>query len=165
MADGLVPVPPLALPPDSPMILKSSRHPITEAGFDHIVENMEKALSGGAAGDPERGRITYDGLEQPPALSRSCHKLVRVTPTGETWLVYVDPQTWLPALVQANGPDGELIERYVFRDPLFDPTELAAADAFNPNQRWGGKTQGWLQRIARAKGGDSAKPADSTVSQ
>ena len=62
---------------------------------------------------------------------------MRTTPSGETWALYIDPESQLPVLVQAVDAKGELLERYVFRNPRYDLPELAQADAFDPNLRWG----------------------------
>ena len=103
MADSKIPVPRLSLPPDSPLALRNSRHPITEAGFDTILGNLQKTIDENKAGDRSHGRITYMGLEQPGPLDHPCHKIVRVTSSGETWQVFLDPASKLPAMVQANG--------------------------------------------------------------
>ena len=137
MADSKIPVPRISLPPDSPLALHNSRHPITEAGFDTIVRNLQKTIDENKAGDQSHGRIAYAGLEQPELLDHPCHKIVRVTANGENWQVFLDPASKLPALVQANAANGDLLERYLFRTVQPDPPELATADAFNPNQRWG----------------------------
>ncbi|MDR3639258.1 MAG: DUF1571 domain-containing protein [Isosphaeraceae bacterium] len=157
MADSLVPVPRLSLPPDSPLVMSNSRHPITEAGFDTIVRNMERAIELEKAGTPTSGKLKYEGLDQPDGLDRPSHKLVRVTPSGETWLVYIDPNTKLPALVQANAADGTLLERYLFLDPKGDLAELSQPDAFDVAVRWG-PPKGLLSRLTRP-GSLSPKPA------
>ena len=79
MADSKIPVPRFSLPPDSPLALHNSRHPITEAGFDTIVGNLQKTIDENKAGDRSHGRIAYAGLEQPAELDHPCHKIVRVT--------------------------------------------------------------------------------------
>jgi hypothetical protein len=150
MADSVIRVPRMSMAPDSPLVLKSSRHPITEAGLDTIVANLEKAIDLARQGDMSRGRVSYGGLENPGPLDHPCHKLVRITPSGETWHVYIDPETQLPAMVQATDLQGELLERYVFRNPQADPADLASADAFDPDRRWGAGTD-LLGRLARAR--------------
>ena len=92
--------------------------------------------------------MSYAGCEQPEPLDHPCHKIVRVTASGETWQVFLDPESRLPALVQANAANGDLLERYLFRTSSPNPTELAAADAFDPNRRWG-EPKGLLHRLAR----------------
>jgi hypothetical protein len=160
MADAPVPVQRLTLPPDSPLILSNSRHPITEAGFETILDHLEAALAASRSGSPAGGRLTDAGLEQPVPLERPCQKLVQVKPSGETWVVYIDPQSHLPALVQANAANGDLLERYIFRDPRPDRPELTEAAAFDPDRRWG-PAQGLLQRLAKAVGTETKPAADS----
>ena len=149
MADAVVPAR-LTMAPDSPIVLKSSRHPITEAGFDTIIANIENTLAPPNTGETSRGRLTYAGLENPGALERPCHKVVRITPSGETWIVYLDPVSKLPAMVEATDAQGELLERYRFHDVRPNVAELASAGAFDPNQRWG-PPKGLLGRLARAR--------------
>jgi hypothetical protein len=55
-------------------------------------------------------------------------------------------------MVAAQDPRGELIERDVYREIRENPTELAAAGAFSPDQRWG-DSAGLLSRFARAATG------------
>ena len=64
-ADSVIPVPPIKMPVDNPMVLRNARHPITEAGFETIVANMEKSLEATRSGDPSHGTLTYAGLENP----------------------------------------------------------------------------------------------------
>jgi hypothetical protein len=164
MADSPVPVPRLSLPPDSPLAQSNSRHPITEAGFDTILRNLEHAIALEKAGTPTDGKVTYAGLEQPEGLQRGCHKLVRVTPSGETWVVYLDPGTRLPALVQATASDGSLLERYLFLDPRPNVPELAQADAFDANKRWG-PPRGLLSRLVRPAAAGATTAAPETVTR
>jgi hypothetical protein len=160
-ADSVIPVPPIKMPVDNPMVLRNARHPITEAGFETIIANMEKTLEASRSGDPSRGTLTYAGLENPGPLSKPCQKLVRVTPAGETWHVYIDPVTKLPVMVEATALNGDLLERYVFSEPRVDLPELATADAFAPDLRWAGSKGGLLQRLARS--GTAAPAATSTT--
>jgi hypothetical protein len=150
-----VPVPPLHVAPDSPMVMRSSRHPITEAGFDTILANLEKGLSSHV----DKSKIAYQGIETPPSLGRECHKLLRETPTGEVWLVFIDTKTSLPTLVEATDQKGQLLERYFFREVAADLPELATAEAFDPNLRWA-SSRSILGRLARTAVGD-AKPTAS----
>jgi hypothetical protein len=153
MADALLPVK-TALPPDSPLALANSRHPITEAGFDTIVANLEAALKRQKEANPTQSRFAYEGTETPSALDRPCHKLVEVRPNGETWVVYLDAQTYLPTLVQGKAANGDLLEHYLFRDLTINPPELAQADAFDFKARWNNDAAqaggGFLNRLARS---------------
>lgn len=158
MPDGLVPLPRLSIAPDSPLAMSNSRHPITEAGFDTIIAGMEKDVAQSESPNPvPDDLIIYQGLDQPDGLDKPCHKIVRHTPAGEVWLVYIDPEHHLPCYVQATDARGELLERYIFREPVLNPTELASADAFNPDARWGAP-KGLFQRMAR---GGSETPKES----
>ena len=40
-------------------------------------------------------------------------------------------------MVVAKNPSGELDEKYVYHEVSENPAELAAADAFDPDRRWG----------------------------
>lgn len=141
-------LPRMSMPPDSPLATRNSRHPITEAGFNTIIQNMDEAFRRQQANDFSLGRIRYDGRETPDGFDLPCEKVVRVSPTRETWVVYIHPTTHLPALVQATDGNGELLERFVFRDPTFNPPDLALAQAFDPDSRWG-PSKGLFQRLAR----------------
>jgi hypothetical protein len=155
MADSLVPVPRMSLAADSPIAQRTSRHPITEAGFDSIVDRLEHALRRSEEHSPGAGRLSYGGREPVEPGGPACDKIVCVADSGETWLVYLDAQTQLPALVQESGPAGELLERYRFRDVKTDVAELAESTAFNPDARWGAP-KGLLQRFARSNAPQSA---------
>lgn len=155
MPDTIVPVPPISMAIDGPMVRRSSRHPISEAGFETIVSDLEKNIAQAAAGDPNVGKLTYEGLENPGQLAQPSHKLKRVTPTGETWLVFIDPTSKLPVMVEGTAQNGDLLERYHFGPATIDPESLAAADAFDPAQRWG-RSNGLLSRLARAGGGKAS---------
>jgi hypothetical protein len=159
MADSVVPVPRLSLKPDSPLALKNSRHPITEAGFDTIVAGLEESFTRQSAPGGAAGQIRYDGVETLPGVGRACHKITRVTPNRETWVVYLDMETHLPAAVEARDHAGELLERYEFRDPRLNVAELNAASAFDPDARWGAP-RGLFQRLARSAN-SSAKATES----
>ena len=138
-------LPRLSLAPESPMVMRNSRHPVTEAGFDSLIEGLENALKA-----PDAYGLTCTGPETPSGLDQPLLCLVRTTPAGESWKVYIDPQTHLPALVQALDAKGELLERYVFHDVKTNPPELASADAFDPTARWGAP-KGLFGRIAQGK--------------
>ena len=124
-------LPRLSFAPDSPIVMRNSRHPITEAGFDSLIEGLEGALK-----DPNSG-LTATPLETPSGLDRALQGLVRTTASGESWRVYLDPRTHYPSLVEAVDAKGDLLERYVFSDVRANLPELASADAFNQTARWG----------------------------
>jgi Protein of unknown function (DUF1571) len=143
-------LPRLTLPPESPLVMKNSRHPVTEAGFDSIVEGLENAVKA-----PEASGIAYAGLEAAEGLDQPHHCLTQASPTGDRWRIYLDPKTHLPSLVQATDARGELLERYLFHDVRPNLAELSSNDAFDATARWG-QPGGLFGRIAR---GDSNEPS------
>jgi hypothetical protein len=150
MANSALPIPRMSIPIDSPMVLRNSRHPITEAGFDTIFDGLEKYGAADAAGIRQDGKLVYRGIERPKGLDLPCHLLERTTPKGETWQVYLETRTLMPAVAVAfQTKSGELIERYTYQELKPNPAELAAADAFDPDKRWG-EPKGLLSRLARA---------------
>ncbi len=154
-------IPRMTLAPDSPLVMKSSRHPITEAGFDPLIEKLDRSLRPHETGSPTASRISYGGLETPEGLTQPCHKIVEVREDGETWIVYLAEDTRLPVLIHATDRTGALLERYAFRDLETDVADLSTAAAFNPDSRWGGTGGGLLSRFARSgdSGAEPAKPA------
>lgn len=158
MADSIIPVPNMALTPDSPLVMRSSRHPITEAGFETIIAALETSI---AAGRSDPSKVGYPGIETPPAVGRPCHTLTR-TVGDEQWRVSIDVATSLPAMVEATSTSGELLERYIFRSVTSNVPELLTANAFDAGSRWG-NSPGLLGRIARSGGGDAKATATPTV--
>jgi len=159
--NSALPVPRMTIPVDSPLALRNSRHPITEAGFDTILDNLFKFLEPKTAAVASDGKLIYKGIDRPRGLDQPCHLVERVTPKGETWQVYLDTRTFMPAMVSSvQTSSGELIERYTYRNLKPNPAELASIDAFDPDKRWG-ESKGWLSKIARA----TSTPADANSRQ
>ena len=149
MADSKIPMPRLALAPDSPMVMKNSRHPITEAGLDPIVASMEEA--------DRAGSLVDLGMETPTPLDHPHHGILRRTAEGDVWRAYFDPGNHLPALVECQAANGDLVERYVFRNIQPDPGELATMAAFDPNERWG-PPRGLFGRMSAKAGNPTDAP-------
>jgi hypothetical protein len=165
MTNSSLPIPRMSFPIDSPLVLRSSRHPITEAGFDTILEGLEKHGAADAAGIQKDGRLVYKGVERPKGLDLPCHLLQRTTSEGETWQVYLDSRSLMPAVAVAfRAGDGELIERYSYRNLRPNPAELASADAFDPDKRWG-EPKGLLSRLARGAVSPSDARSGSTATR
>jgi hypothetical protein len=157
MANSALPISRMSIPVDSPLALRNSRHPITEAGFDTILQNLIKHLPATPGAAPLDGKLVYQGVETPQGTDAPCDVIERQTNAGETWRVFLDQETAMPVMVTATQTKtGELIERYLYQDFQADPSELVAATAFDPDKRWG-ESKGWLSRLAKA--GTSA-PAD-----
>ena len=67
-------------------------------------------------------------------------------------------------MVVAQDSHGAMIERYVYREIRENPTELAAAGAFEPDQRWG-ESKGLLGRLARAAAGTNLPAPDAATTR
>ena len=160
MASSPIPIPTMKIAVDSPLVMRNSRHAITEAGFDTIIDNLRKAQATATKGQQGPDSLEYKAIETPPGLDAPAHHFVRKTRSGETWNVYLDSRTLLPRLVSAADSRGELIERYIYREVHENPVELKTATAFVPDQRWG-PSNGLLSRLARAAAG----PGQPTASQ
>ena len=159
--NSALPLPRMSIAVDSPLALRNSRHPITEAGFDTILDNLFKFLEPQTTAVASDGKLIYKGIEKPKGLDNPCYLVERMTPKGETWKVYLDTKTFMPAMVTAvQTSSGELVERYTYRNLTPNPGELATNDAFDPDKRRG-ESKGWLSRIARTPG----TPADANSRQ
>ncbi|WP_165072259.1 DUF1571 domain-containing protein [Paludisphaera rhizosphaerae] len=161
VANSAIPIPRMTLPVDSPLAMRNSRHAITEAGFDTIFNNLSKQVDSQGRPTGAEGRLTYKGLQQPEGGDRPCHLIQRITPAKEVWRVYLDEDTLMPVVVTAHQADGGLLESYRYENLKADPTELAAAEAFDPDKRWG-PSQGLFSRIARAAAATAEQPAATT---
>ena len=149
MADSALPIPRMTIPIDSVLAMRNSRHTIAEAGFDTIVNNLQTQLAPTGEASPG-GKLLYKGIQQPKEIDRSCHLIERTTPTKEVWQVYLDVKTLMPVVVTATQEDGELLECYTYAELQANPDQLASADAFDPDKRWGEAKGGLFSRIAKA---------------
>ncbi|MHB1561362.1 MAG: DUF1571 domain-containing protein [Isosphaeraceae bacterium] len=159
MPKTAIPLPTMKMAVDSPMVARSSRHSIKEAGLDTIVQNLRNSVDQVDAANAAQGRAVYRGREKPPGLDQPCHVFTRKSPNGETWTVFIDARTLLPRMVVAKDPKGQLDEKYIYHDVIENPAELAAADAFDPDRRWG-SGGGLLSRFARG-GTPANRPGDA----
>jgi len=159
VANSAIPLPPLKIAIDSPLVMKNSRHSITEAGLETIVAKLRKAERHEGGSSTKHDELKYRGLEKPPGLDHPCNQFVIRSDSGEVCKIFLDPRSDLPCMVIAEDLRGELIERYVYRDITANPTDLALADAFEPDKRWG-ESKGLLSRLARAATGPDL-PANS----
>ena len=160
---GLLPTMSISL--DNPMIKRSSRHPISEAGLEGVASRVANAVRRAAKGDPVVGKLTYEGpVSIDDGLSETFGQIVKqVMPNGETWLVVFDDQHGLPILAEGKNANGDLIERYQFRDIRFDLPELDSDDAFNPEKRWG--RGGLFRRLAGGRSDDEPMPPSANRPQ
>ena len=116
-----IPLPSMKIPVDSPLVMKNSRHAITEAGLDTIVENLRRLANSrgqhgagtGSAhlqGDRKssRARPTVPPFRAPDGGGRNLERLSRRA---------------VDASATGRGPGfaGQLIERYVYREIRENP--------------------------------------------
>jgi hypothetical protein len=151
MANSAIPLPAMKIPIDSPLVMKNSRHSITEAGLDAIIENLRKA-DRNPRGSVDQDELEYRGLEKAPGFDNPCNEFVIRSASGDSWKIFLDPRSHLPCLVIGEDKRGELIERYTYRDVTSNPADLAMAEAFEPDKRWG-DSKSFLSRLARAATG------------
>jgi Protein of unknown function (DUF1571) len=161
MPKSAIPIPTMKMAVDSPLVTRSSRHSITEAGFDTIINNLRKSVDQTDAANTAQGRAAYRGIEKPPGLDRPSHVFRRQSPSGETWTVFIDARTMLPSMVVAKDHSGQLDEKYIYHEVIENPADLTSADAFNPDRRWG-ESGGLFSRFAR--GGATANSPTSSQS-
>jgi hypothetical protein len=165
MANSPLPLSRMSIPVDSPLALRNSRHPITEAGFDTIFQSLFQFQALKATDVPGLGKLVYKGIERPKGLDLPCHLIERASPQGERWQVYLDTRTLMPAMVAAyQTSNGELIERYTYRNLKPNPSDLASAEAFDPDRRWG-ESKGWLSRLARGAGASPGANSGQTATR
>jgi hypothetical protein len=149
MGNSALPISRMSIAVDSPLALRNSRHPITEAGFDTIFENLASRETPEPVTSTGTGKLEYKGIKRPKGADQDCHLLERVSPRGETWQVYLDIKTLMPAVVVAfRSSGGELIERYTYKNLKANLSELTDVAAFDPDKRWG-ESKSWLSRLAR----------------
>jgi len=143
-------LPRMTLTPESPLVMRNSRHPVTEAGLDSIIEGLENSVKAADA-----SHISYAGLEAAEGLTEPHHCLTQNSSTGDQWRIYLDPTTQLPSLVMARDAAGDLLERNLFRNVRPNLPELASDDAFDTIARWG-KPAGLFGRLSRNDAAESS---------
>jgi hypothetical protein len=164
MPTTAIPLPVMKIPVDSPLVMRNSRHAITEAGLDTILAKLRRSEHGDDTTRKSAGTLSYLGLEKPAGTDRTCHHFVRKTASGEKWNVYLDERSLLPSMVEAHDAAGAMIEKYVYREVRSNPTDLASTGAFDPAQRWG-ESKGLLGRLARAAGGTTLPASDGSATR
>jgi hypothetical protein len=136
--NALPPLVRLTLPPNSPMVLRNSRHPITEAGLDTVLASLDRTIERHQKGEIQPGEAFEDqGLQRLDPDGATCRLLVQKNARGEKWTVALDPETGLPVMVLGMSEAGELLERHRFSGFTANVEELQTATAFQPNARWG----------------------------
>lgn len=151
MPKGLIPR--ISMSPESPLVRSKSRHPISEAGADSVVDRLRSTLDLHKQNRPDAGQLEVTTVVEP--VVGQVDRIKHVTSTGETWVVDMDSSTGLPLTIHATDPNGQLLEHYEFRKYELNRPDLMTADAFDPNARWGQASL--FGKIARSGSNDSQK--------
>jgi hypothetical protein len=151
MPKGLIPR--ISMSPESPLVRSKSRHPISEAGADSVVDRLRTTLDLHKQNRPDAGQLEVTTVVEP--VVGQVDRIKHVTSTGETWVVDMDSSTGLPLTIHATEPNGQLLEHYEFRKYELNRPDLMTADAFDPNARWG--QSNLFGKIARSGSNDSQK--------
>lgn len=146
MPKGLIPR--MTMSPDSPLVRSKSRHPISEAGIDSVVERLNLTLQKLKTGTADAGQLDVQQVTDPHLGEQI--RITHRTVTSETWVVDLDKATGLPLTIHATDASGGLLEHYEFRNFQLNQADLLTADAFDPNARWGSKAN-LFGKIARGK--------------
>lgn len=151
MPKGLIPR--ISMAPDSLLVRSKSRHPITEAGADSVVERLTETLNLQKTNHQNAGQLQAERLTDPTLgpIDRVTHRTFQ----GELWVVDLDATTGLPLTIHATDAQGQLLEHYEFRGYQLNQAELMTADAFDPNARWG--QQNLLGKFARGNSDRTTK--------
>ena len=141
MADSPIPVPDSRLPPDSPLVMKNSRHPITEAGFDTIVADARRRGLDGARDRARRSPTR--GSRRPPPLDQPCHKIERHNAGGRDLARLPRPRD--DAARDGPGrrrPTATCSNATVFRDVEAEPARTRLGRGLRPRPSAGAPSQG-----------------------
>lgn len=131
----------IALAPNDPRVLSSSRHLITEAGIGVVIEQLGKLVVALEHGDT-RYRASYRGLVQRPEFEAPL-EVVEVDlapgldptlPRGGHRLCGIDPASQLPVLIITWNETRHEVEYYCYSHLQY-PVQLSDDD-FNPDKLW-----------------------------
>ena len=134
-----------SLAPDNPLVLANTRHPITEAGLGHVVEQFGLLLAALEKGDARLGTVKYLGVLKRPEIETPVEGFLQILPPGGDTLLpkggqrlwFFDIQYYLPVLILTKDDNGQEVEFYC-HDQL-DYSVTLDDDAFNPDKLWGKK--------------------------
>jgi hypothetical protein len=132
----------ISLAPDNPLVLASSRHPITDAGVGSLLAHLDQLLQATERGDGRMGTLRYLGPIRRPEFETPCEAAEETIPPGcdphlpqggrRLWVF--DPLRHLPSLVITSDATGHEVEYYCF-DRWQYPVQLDDDD-FNPDKLW-----------------------------
>ena len=124
MPTTAIPLPVMKIPVDSPLVMRNSRHAITEAGLDTIVENLRKSARRRRQGRIQPGR-TQLSRHGEAGWSRRGRAIISCggRPQGKPGTFTSTIARCCRRMVVAQDSRGELIERYLYREIRENPTE------------------------------------------
>jgi hypothetical protein len=133
-----------SLAPDNPLVLANSRHPITEAGFAHLVDQFGLIADALEKGDARPGTVQYQGILKRPEIDNQVEEILQIIPPGADALLpkggqrlwFFDTIQNLPVLIITRDETGQEVEFYC-HDQITPLSE--DEDAFNPDRLWGKK--------------------------
>ncbi len=106
-------------PPDSPLVLRESRYPITDVGLGRLIELLATHIHCAfTRGDLATREISAVGPE------RRLELMTPKTATGyiaHRVVVAIDLATRLPVAVELFGPIDELLASYTYKDLVVNP--------------------------------------------
>jgi Protein of unknown function (DUF1571) len=130
----------MSLSPDSIFVKSSSRHSITQAGFDSLLNQFGRLLDALEKGDTHLGSARYLGRVKREEFTQPVEgvewsippKLEPSLPQGGRRLCYVDPESHLPVLILTYDEHGKEVEYYRYERYLL--SVHLDDDDFNPDK-------------------------------
>jgi outer membrane lipoprotein-sorting protein len=112
-------------PPDSPLVLQESRHPITDVGLGRLIEllatHTRRAFTRGELATREIPVVSPSG---PAKAERRLELITPKTATGylaHRAIVTIDLATRLPVAVELFGTNDELLASYTYKELIVNP--------------------------------------------
>jgi hypothetical protein len=132
-----------SLPPDSILTRSNSRHPITNAGLGHLVDQFGELVAAASRHDPRLGTIKYLGVLNRPEFDTPVEGVIQMLvpgndpllPGGGRHLWFFDTKSHLPVLLISHDERQQEVEYYC-HDRIMFPVGLVDDD-FDPDKLWG----------------------------
>lgn len=131
-----------ALPLDSMLVKGSSRHSITQAGLENLVERFGLLVDALERNEPSAAVMRYLGTLKRPEFEATVEAVEHIIPPGADPLLprggqkrwYFDARNHLPVLIITHDHTGQEVEYYC-HDRIEFPLRLTDDD-FNPDRLW-----------------------------
>jgi hypothetical protein len=132
-------LPAINIAPENPHVLRNSRHPITQAGLENMIDSLIQQFEL----SKKRGHLTtvYHGVEKMGGAET--YKIERILPRDKGYycwrlIMNLDKQSGLPVKVQVYNWDNELVERYTYQSVILNaPLNDADFDSRNKDYAFG----------------------------